>query len=100
MNIDINELKQNIRDELEKMSNKDALLIDENGKAKYAILPIERFDRVEEILQWLDVSDVNAPSIIVEGADENISYEEYERLKALIMEVVDKTLKPKAEKLN
>ena len=99
MNIDINKLNE-IKAELEEMHENDALFIDEDGKTKYAIMPIERFDRAEELLEMLDDMNSVKPEIKVIGSNEDITYEEYERIKASIIEVIDKTFKPKAEKLN
>lgn len=100
MNININELKDEIKAELESMNDNDALFIDKDGKASYAIMSIDRFDKVEELLQWLEATEVDGPKIEVIGQNEDISYEEYEKIKAVIMEAVDRTFKPKAEKLN
>lgn len=99
MNIDINKLNE-IKADLDEMKENDALFIDENGKAKYAIMPIERFDKAEELLEMFDDMDRIKPQIKVIGSNEDITYEEYERIKASINEVIDKTFKPKAEKLN
>lgn len=99
MNIDINKLGE-IKVELDQMSENDALYIDEDGKTKYAIMPIKRFDRAEELLELFDGMNGQAPQIKVVGSNEELSYEEYEKIKALIMEAVEKTFKPKAEKLN
>lgn len=98
MNIDIKRLEE-IKEELSSMSEDDVLFIDENGKNKYAILPIKKYDRADELLSLL--SDTSfSPKVKIIGMNEDISFEEYEKIKATIMEVVDKTFKPKAEKLN
>lgn len=99
MNIDIKSL-ENIKNDLSSLNENDALYIEENGIVKYAIMPIEKFDKAEDLLSLMEGIDGNAPKVKVIGANEDISYEEYERIKALIMEAVEKTFKPKAEKLN
>lgn len=99
MNIDINKLSE-IKADLDEMNENDALFIDEDGKTKYAIMPIERFDKAEELLDMFNDTDKFKPQIKVIGTNEDITYEEYEKIKASINEVIDKTFKPKAEKLN
>lgn len=99
MNIDINTLEM-IRADLDDLGEDDALFIDENGKTKYAIMPIDKFDRAEELMALMDGMEGTAPKVKVIGSNEDLSYEEYERIKAIVMEAVEKTFKPKAEKLN
>lgn len=99
MNIDINKLNE-IKTDLDEIKENDALFIEENGEVKYAIMPIERFDKAEELLEMFDDMNNFKPQIKVIGSNEDITYEEYERIKASINEVIDKTFKPKAEKLN
>lgn len=100
MNINIKDIEI-IKDELSTLKENDALFInDENGKAKYAIMPIETYDRAEDLFALMDSFDENGPKVKVIGSNEDLTYEEYERIKALIMEAVEKTFKPKAEKLN
>ena len=100
MNIDINKL-ENIKQELSELKQDDVLYIDEDGKTKYAIMPVEQYDKAEDMLAMLDSFSDNGPRVKVIGADNaDLSYEEYERIKTLIMDAVEKTFKPKAEKLN
>ena len=100
MNIDINRL-ENIKQDLAELKDRDVLYIDENGITKYAIMPIDAYDKADEILSLYEESKNMSANVKVIGADnEDITYEEYERIKALIMEAVEKTFKPKAEKLN
>lgn len=100
MNIDINRL-ENIKQDLAELKDRDVLYIDENGITKYAIMPIDAYDKADEILSLYEESKNMNANVKVIGADnEDITYEEYERIKALIMEAVEKTFKPKAEKLN
>jgi len=99
MNIDIKRI-ENIKTELSEMKQNDALFIDEDGKTKYAIMPIESYDKAEELLAMFDTMNGEAPKVKVIGSNEDLTYEEYERIKAVIMEAVEKTFKPKADKLN
>lgn len=95
-NIDIKKL-ENIKDQLDSLNNEDVLFVDEEGQTKYAIIPIMTYDLVEEMLS----SNMNeGPKVIMAGDKAELTYEEYERIKVAIMEMVEQTLKPKAEKLN
>ena len=101
MNIDIKEL-ENIKQDLSELKDRDVLYIDENGVTKYAIMNIDAYDEASELLSLFEENKRNmSANVKVIGANnEDITYEEYERIKALIMEAVEKTFKPKAEKLN
>ena len=97
---DITEDSKEFKD-LAELKDRDVLYIDENGITKYAIMPIDAYDKADEILSLYEESKNMNANVKVIGADnEDITYEEYERIKALIMEAVEKTFKPKAEKLN
>lgn len=99
MNIDVNKLNQ-IKDELNELKNdNDVLFVDEDGKNKYAIISIETYDKLEYLLSLLPENN-QAPAVKIIGNNVDLSYEEYERIKNSIMEAVEKTFKPKAEKLN
>lgn len=98
MNVDIKKLK-NIKEELDNLSKDDVLFVEEKGISKYALLPIELYDEVEDIVKFSQ--EMNKPQVrIVNNNDIDLSYEEYEQIKSQIMEAVDKTFKPKPEKLN
>ena len=85
---------------LHDMKEDDVLFVDENGSTGYAILPIERYDEVEELLNLLSDKGY-ATDVKVAGIDSiDLTYDEYERIKNQIMETVEKTLCPKPEKLN
>lgn len=100
MNIDINKLGD-IKVDLDQMKKDDTLFIEEDGKVKYAIMHIDRYDRADELLDIFDGSDnQDNPEVKVVGLNEELTYEEYEKIKAVIMDAVEKTFKPKAEKLN
>ena len=52
MNIDINRITA-IKDELDSLSENDVLFIDEENKTKYAIMPIELYDSLEDLMTML-----------------------------------------------
>ena len=96
MNIDIKKLKD-IKEELEKL-DKDVAFIDEDGVSKFVILPIEQYEFVEDILQ---ASKDGRGSIRVINANNlELTYDEYESVKKQLDEIIEKTFKPKPEKLN
>ena len=97
MNIDINKLN-NIKNELDSLIEDEALFIEKDGIAKYAIIPIETYDKVEDLIQVIN-GDAGQQVKVV-GDNVELSYEEYERIKSMIMDAVERTFKPKAEKLN
>lgn len=99
MNIDIKKLDV-IRAELDDLKENQVLYIDEDGKTKYAIMPVEAYDKAEGVLEMFDDFSGDAPKVKVIGPDTELTYEEYERIKSGIMEAVEKTFKPKPEKLN
>ena len=81
------------------MNENDVLFIDEEGKTRYAILPIEMYDSLEDLMAMF--ANPSAASVkIVPSQDLDLSYEEYERIKKQIMDAVEKTFMPKPEKLN
>ena len=96
MNIDINKLSE-IKNELDSLSEEDVLFIDDQGKTKYVIAPIELYDRIEDLLGSYDY---NPQVKVINSEDFELSYDEYERIKKQIMDLVEKTLMPKPEKLN
>ncbi len=100
MEIDIKKLK-NIKNELDSLSEEEVLLINENGSAKYALLPIETYDALMENTNSENEGSVYNPVIkILSSGGLELSYDEYEKVKKQIMEAFDKTFKPRPEKLN
>lgn len=100
MNIDIKRISE-IKDELDSLSEDDVLFIDEDGTTKYAITPVEFYDKAEDVLSTIEAMDAMTPKVKIIGAgDGEMTYEEYERVKRLINDAVEKAFKPKAEKLN
>ena len=99
MNIDVSKL-ETIKDELDTMQENDAIFVYEGGHEKYAILPIDTYNKVCDLLDALDEANPLNAKIDVIGDKQQLTYEEYERVKSLIMEAVEKAFKPKADKLN
>lgn len=99
MGIDISKL-ENIRKQLDSLQDNDALFVNENGIEKYAILPVETYNKVCDLLDALDATNPLNARIDIIGDRQQLTYEEYERVKSLIMEAVEKAFKPRADKLN
>ncbi len=99
MNIDIKELPQ-IIDKLKSLDTDEVLYISREGISEYVIMPIESYESYEEMMDLFN-SAASFPQVrIANPEDLELSYDEYERIKNQIMEAVEKTLKPKPEKLN
>ena len=97
MNIDIEKV-ENIKDDLYHLGTNDVLFIDENGNSRYVVMPIELYDAIEDTAMM--VSSFSMPQVkIASPEDFELSYDEYERIKNQIMDVVEKTLLPKPETL-
>ncbi|MBR3250593.1 MAG: hypothetical protein IKF80_02675 [Erysipelotrichaceae bacterium] len=93
--IDLERIKD-IEEELENLEETEVLFVEENGVEKYAIMNIHFYDMIEEVAAMLQTPQVN----IAKPEDFELSYDEYERVKNQIMDIVEKTLMPKPEKLN
>ena len=64
------------------------------------IMPVELYDSLEEAMVLLD-SPLMSPQVKVINSDDfELSYDEYERIKNQLVEIIEKTLMPKPEKLN
>ena len=99
MNIDIEKL-QEIKEELNRFQENDVLFVEENGKEKYVLMPIELYDSIEDFFALMNSASVS-PQVQIAGPDDfDLSYDEYEKIKEQIMDAVEKTLMPKPEKLN
>ena len=98
MNIDISELAP-IADQLQALDEDDVLLVDEKGVTRYAIIPIETYDSYEAMSSLID--KFTQIQVVVDGQpDIELSYDEYELLKNGMVEMIERLLKPKPEKLN
>lgn len=99
MSIDINRIKD-VMDELQSLKEDEVLYVSEDQKTKYVIMPIELYDSLDEAKQLLDSSFMNTQVKVLNSDDFELSYDEYERVKNQLMEIIEKTLMPKPEKLN
>ena len=97
-NIDINRLEE-LKDELEFLEQDNVLFIEEDGQERFAVVPIDLFNSVEDFLELLNEA-ASGPVVKVASPNIDLSYDEYDRIKNQIMEMVEKTLMPKPEKLN
>ncbi|MBO7677613.1 MAG: hypothetical protein J6S49_08870 [Erysipelotrichaceae bacterium] len=90
------EIIKDIDTMMEGLEKDDVLFVKEEGKDKYVILHAWYYELLE------DVADMfQAPPVSITRPDDiELSYDEYERIKNQIMELVEKTLMPKPEKLN
>ena len=95
--VDINEI-YGIKEKLHSLKDNEAVLIEEEGITKYAVIPIETYEFIEE-LNNMTMPQPNS-KIVVAGDIQELSYEEYEKIKAAVLETLEMQLKPKAEKLN
>lgn len=100
LNIDIKELKE-IKEELDELHADDAIFVEENGDTKFVILPIEQFDELESYRDLLDGKVENGAAVkIVSNQKNELTYEEYEKIRKQLVDIFDKTFKPNPEKLN
>ena len=88
-----------LQDELDCLDENDFVFLCENGQKKYAVVPIEMFEILEELSATFD-DLYTSPVVRVDSENLDLTYDEYERIKQQIMEAVEKTLMPKPEKLN
>lgn len=95
--VDINEIID-IKEKLSNLEEHDAVLVEEEGITRYAIIPISAY----ELLEQINAMTLPQPgqNVVIAGDIEELTYEEYERIKSAVLETLEKSLKPKAEKLN
>ena len=100
LNIDIKELNE-IKEELDELQCDDAIFVEQNGNAKFVIIPIEQFDELESYRELLDSKVENGAAVkIVSNQNNELTYEEYEKIRKQLVDIFDKTFKPNPEKLN
>ena len=98
MNIDIKYLEQ-IKDELEALGENDVAFIEEDNVTKYVLMPVELYDSIENLAMM--INDAQNASVSISSDQEiDLSYDEYEQVKKMIMDAVEKVFMPKPEKLN
>ena len=102
-NIKIERL-ENIKKELESLEEDDVLFVDDDNKTAYAIMPIAYFDKLD-VYRELQESDgplCNAQVKIMRanGVVDELSFDDYEKIRSQLLEIFDKSFKPKSDKLN
>lgn len=100
LKIDINELK-NIKDDLKSLDDDEVAFIEEENETKFVIMPAGQYDELESFRSFLDEGRVKTSNVkIITNATNELTYDEYEKIKKQLIEVIDKTLKPNPEKFN
>ena len=100
INIDIKELNE-IEEELNELSEDEVIFVEKDGQARYAILPIEQYDELDSYRDLLDGKVENGTAVKIVSPNHNeLTYEEYEKIRKQLVDVFDKTFKPNPEKLN
>ena len=81
-----------------------AVFIDEDGQSKYAVMNLNYFEKLDSYRQ---LSEKNGPVFntqvkIFSGGSpmEDLSYDEYEKIRNQLLEIFDKSFRPKNDKLN
>ena len=102
-NIKIEKL-ESIKKELESLNEDDVLFVDDNKETRYAIMPIAYYDKLDVYreLQENDKPLYNAQVKIMggNGLIEELSFDDYEKIRSQLLEIFDKSFKPKSDKLN
>ena len=100
LKIDINEIK-NIKDELDTLDEDEVAFVEDNNETKYVIMPVSQYDEIESFRSFLDEGQMpNSNVKIITNASYDLTYDEYEKIRKQLIEVIDKTLKPNPEKFN
>lgn len=100
LKIDINKIK-NIKDELDTLDEDEVAFVEDNNETKYVIMPISQYDEIDSFKSFLDEGQMpNSNVKIITNASYDLTYDEYEKIRKQLIEVIDKTLKPNPEKFN
>lgn len=73
--------------------NEEVVFLTEDGSIKYALLTSADYDELVS-------KEMGASIKILNPLGGDITYDEYEEIKKQVLEALDKTFKPKPEKLN
>ena len=95
--VDIKEL-ENIKDKLESLEEDDILFVDDDGEIRYVLMPVEHYDYIEEVVS--QTQNMMPRIKIINSEDFELTYDEYEAVKKQLNDMIEKTFKPKPEKLN
>ena len=95
--VDIKEL-ENIKDKLESLEEDDILFVDDDGETRYVLMPVEHYDYIEEVVS--QTQNMMPRIKIINSEDFELTYDEYEAVKKQLNDMIEKTFKPKPEKLN
>ena len=100
-NIDIEKL-HSLKEILKDFKEDDVSFIEENGEPKFVIMPVSQFDYLESLESFSDesLSDTSKSSVKILTSIPELTFEEYENIKSQLLDSLEKTLKPKKEKLN
>lgn len=101
-NINIKDL-ESIKEELEKLEDDDVIFVNDEQGPKYALISIDNYDDLESyrgLIEDAEDSMANASVKIISNKQNNLTYDEYEKIKKQLVEVFDKTFKPNPNKLN
>jgi len=100
MNIELKDI-QKYKKEISEVSEDNCVFIDVKGQTKFAIIPISLYDEIELALE--QENNMAKPEVRIATLNPQaleLTYDEYEKIKDSIMKAVEKSLKPKPEKLN
>ena len=101
--MDIKEIKD-FKECLELVEDDKALVLADGKEEKYAVITMNDYSIYQDLLaldRQIHPFKYGSPEIrLMADEDFEITYEEYENIKKQILEALDKTFKPKLEKLN
>ena len=94
--IDIKEV-ENIRSILDEMHEDDVVYLMKGEDEQFAIMTIEYYRLLEEVSLVLS----QGPKIDIQGnPDFELTYDQYERGKNIVLDLLEQTFMPKPENLN
>lgn len=102
-NIDIKEV-EGIKKQLDMLGDEDVVYIDEDGQSKYALMNLNYYEKLDSYRQLKEKSGplFNTQVKIFSGGSplDDLSYDEYEKIRNQLLEIFDKSFRPKNDKLN
>lgn len=101
LKIDISKL-EDIKEDLKMLDEDEVAFVNDGNNTKYVIMNADLYDELEYFKSLLDESSQMANSNIrvITNATNDLTYDEYEKIRKQLIEVIDKTLKPNPEKFN